>query len=103
MGTRKDFLKKSAFGVWGLVLGFSTNSYIQILGTNDRIKVAFIGCGRRVPAYYESLSDQYNTELSYICDVKKSQRERVANDLKDKIPNKPTLTEDLRVVYVDLS
>src|SRR5699024_2381728 len=34
-------------------------------------------------------------------DVKKSQRERVANDLKDKIPNKPTLTEDLREVFDD--
>ena len=101
MGTRKDFLKKSALGVGGLALGFSPKSYSQILGANDRIKVAFIGCGRRVPAYYESLSDQYNTELAYICDVKKSQRERVANDLKDKIPNKPTLTEDLREVFDD--
>lgn len=101
MESRKDFLKKTALGAGGLALGLSAKSYGNILGANDRIRVAFMGCGRRVPAYYESLADQFNTELAYICDVKKSQRERVANDLKDKISYTPQMTDDIREVLDD--
>jgi len=100
MGSRKEFIKKTALGVGGLALGLSAKSYGKILGANDRIRVAFIGCGRRVPAYYESLSDQYNTELAYICDVKKSQRIRVANDLKS-LSYTPQMTDDIREVLDD--
>lgn len=101
MESRKDFLKKTALGAGGLALGLSAKSYGNILGANDRIRVAFMGCGRRVPAYYESLSDKFNTELAYICDVKKSQRERVATDLKDQISYSPAMTDDIREVLDD--
>jgi predicted dehydrogenase len=101
MESRKDFLKKTALGAGGLALGLSAKSYGHIMGANDRIRVAFIGCGNRVGAYYESLSDQFNTELAYICDVRASQRERVANDLQDKISYSPTMTDDIREVLDD--
>jgi len=101
MGTRKDFIKKAAFGAGGLALGFSAKSYGRIIGANDRINVVFMGCGRRVGAYYESLSEPYNTQLAYICDVKKSQRDKVAKDLKDVLSYTPKLTDDIRNVYED--
>jgi len=101
MGSRKDFLKKTALGAGGLALGFSAKSYANILGANDRLHVAFIGLGRRVPAYYESLSDQYITRLAYLCDVKESQRTRAAKELKDKISYSPTMTDDIREVLED--
>lgn len=101
MESRRDFLKKTALGAGGLALGLSAKSYGRVLGANDRIHVAFIGCGRRVGAYYESLSDPYNAELAWICDVKKSQREKVATDLKSKLSYKPKLTEDIRTVLED--
>lgn len=98
MGSRKDFLKKSMLGAGGLALGLSAKSYGRVLGANDRIYVAFMGCGRRVDAYYDSLAESFNTELAYICDVKKSQRERVANDLKSDLSYSPKLTDDIREV-----
>src|SRR5690625_264707 len=101
MGSRKDFIKKTAIGAGGLALGMSAKSYGNILGSNDRIRVAFMGCGRRVGAYYESLSEPYNTELAYICDVKKSQRDKVVEDLKDKLSYTPELTDDIREVLDD--
>ncbi|WP_372638658.1 Gfo/Idh/MocA family protein, partial [Fodinibius sp.] len=101
MGSRKDFIKKTALGAGGLALGLSAKSYGRVLGANDRIRVAFMGCGRRVGAYYESLSKPYNTELAYICDVKKSQRDRVAEDLKDELSYTPELTDDIREVHED--
>ncbi|MDZ7692223.1 MAG: Gfo/Idh/MocA family oxidoreductase [Balneolaceae bacterium] len=101
MGSRKDFIKKTTLGLGGLATGLSAKSYGRVLGANDRIHVAFMGCGRRVGAYYESLSEPFNTELSWICDVKGSQRERVAEDLKDELSYTPKQTDDIRKVLDD--
>lgn len=101
MGSRRDFIKKTALGAGGLALGFSAKSYGRILGANDRIRVAFIGCGRRVGAYYDGLAESFNTELAWICDVKESQRLRVAEDLESEISNTPRLTDDIREVVDD--
>lgn len=101
MGSRRDFIKKASLGASGLAMGLSAKSYGRVLGANDRVNVAFIGCGRRVGAYYESLSEPFNTHLAYICDVKKSQRERVASDLKSDLSYTPELTDDIRQVLDD--
>lgn len=98
--TRRDFIKKAALGTAGLTIGgmgLSARSYSRIIGANDRINVMIMGCGRRVGAYYEAITDkQYNIELSYICDVMKSQREKVMTDLKDKIDYSPKLINDFK-------
>jgi predicted dehydrogenase len=101
MGSRKDFLKKSMLGAGGLALGLSAKSYGRIIGANERIRVAFMGCGRRVGAYYDSLAEPFNSELAYICDVKASQREKVAEALKSSLSYTPTLTDDIREVLED--
>ncbi len=98
---RRDFIKTTAIGAGGLALGLSAKSYSRIIGANDRIHVAFMGCGRRVGAFYDSLDEQYNSELVYICDVKKSQRDKVYNDLKSKLSYSPKLNEDIREVFDD--
>ena len=98
---RRDFIKTSALATGGLALGLSARSYGRGIGANDRIHVAFMGCGRRVPAYYESIGDPYNSELSYVCDVKQSQIERVFSDLKDRLPYMPDGIEDIRVALDD--
>jgi predicted dehydrogenase len=101
MGTRKEFLKKSALGIGGLALGMSAKSYGNIMGANDRLHVAFMGLGRRVGAYYGSLGKQHNVKLEWICDVKKSQRLKVMEDLKDNISYQPKQTDDIREVLDD--
>ena len=93
---RRDFIKTSALATGGLALGLSAKSYGRVLGANDRINVAFMGCGRRVPAYYNSIGDPYNTNLSYVCDVKKSQRDKVFSDLNEKLSYTPEGIEDIR-------
>jgi predicted dehydrogenase len=101
MNSRREFIKKSALTVGGLALGFSARSYANIIGANDRIHVAFMGCGRRVGAYYASLGSEFNTQLTYICDVKKSQRDKVASELSSKLSYTPALEEDIRKVLND--
>lgn len=107
MSDRRSFLKKSTVGAAGLTLGgmtFSPKSYSRIIGANDRVNVAFIGLGRRVPAYYQAASDKANNmEVLYLCDVMKSQREKVAKALSTRIENTPKLENDIRKVLEDKS
>ena len=98
---RRDFLKTSALGLGGLATGFSAKSYGNIMGANDRVHVAIMGCGRRVGAFYDSFEDSYNSELLYICDVKKNMRERVAADLDSRLPYSPKVIEDIREAFDD--
>ena len=104
---RRDFIKKAAAGAAGITLGgsamgMSAKSYSRIIGANDRLSVAFMGCGRRVGAYYNAVTDKNNNvDLAYICDVMKKQRERVGKDLQGKVSGKAVLVNDIRQVFDD--
>lgn len=98
---RRDFIKTLALATGGLALGLSAKSYGRVIGANDRLNVVFMGCGRRVPAYYDSIGEPYNSQLAYVCDVKKSQRDRVLADLKDRLDYTPEGIEDIRVALDD--
>ncbi|WP_163712414.1 Gfo/Idh/MocA family protein [Mangrovibacterium lignilyticum] len=105
--TRRDFIRKAAVGVAGLTvggsaIGMSAKSYSRIIGSNERISVAFMGCGRRVGAYYSSvINKNNNVDLAYICDVMQSQRERVARHLNGKVSGEAVLINDIREVLAD--
>ena len=103
--SRRDFIRKTAFGATAMSIGgmgFSNASYARILGANDRINVALMGCGRRVGAYYNAISDKKNNvDLLYICDVMKSQREKTAKILQGKVTGKANLVNDIREVFAD--
>ena len=104
---RRDFLRKTVAGAAGISLGasamgMSAKSYSRIIGANDRLSVALMGCGRRVGAYYTALKDKNNNvDLAYICDVMKKQREKVGKDLAGKVSGKAALVNDIREVFAD--
>ena len=55
MTTRRDFLKHSALGAAGLTiggLGFSTESYANIMGANEKIRVGIVGFSD--PPFFDS-------------------------------------------------
>ena len=105
--TRRDFLKKTTAGLAGVAvagsaMGMSSKSYSRIIGANDRLNIALMGCGRRVPAYYNSLKNKDNNiDVGYICDVMKKQREKTGEVLKGKITGKAKLIEDIRESFED--
>jgi len=107
MSNRREFIRKAAIGtaalsLGGLGVGYSSKSYSRIIGANDRLNVAFMGCGRRVPGYYPAVTDQNNNvDLLYICDVMKSQRENTAQKLEGKLSVTPKLVADIRKVFED--
>ena len=106
---RRDFMRNltySAVGVGfaGVAQGFTAKSYNRIIGANDRLNVALMGCGRRVSAYYDALKNKNNNvDLAYICDVMKKQREKVGKDLSGKVEGNAKLVSDIHDVWNDKS
>jgi predicted dehydrogenase len=106
---RRDFMRNltySAVGVGfaGVAQGFTAKSYNRIIGANDRLNVALMGCGRRVSAYYDALKNKNtNVDRAYICDVMKKQREKVGKDLSGKVEGNAKLVADIHDVWNDKS
>jgi len=103
--SRRKFIKNTAISSTGVVLGLSAvsaKSYNRILGSNDRLAVAIVGCGRRVEAFGEAISKkENNAELLYFCDVKKSQFDSAAKKYEKLIDYSPKQVTDLRKVIAD--
>ncbi|MGF1636053.1 MAG: Gfo/Idh/MocA family oxidoreductase [Cyclobacteriaceae bacterium] len=104
---RRQFLKKATastagVAVAGSAMAMSAKNYNRIVGANDRLSVALIGCGRRVGAFYGSIIDKKNNiDLAYICDVMKKQREKTGADLSGKVSGKAKLINDMREIFAD--
>lgn len=82
MTTRRDFLKHSALGAAGLTiggLGFSTESFANIMGANEKIRVGIVGFSDRarhslIPAFM-ACADELGFEIVAISDIWKRRRE----------------------------
>lgn len=107
MEKRRDFIRNISAGLAGIAFtgvssGMSHRSYSRIIGANERINVALIGTGRRHRGYVGPIANrQNNVELSYLCDVMQSQREKALTTFSDSIGNKPALESDFRRVLSD--
>ena len=69
---RRTFIQTSVAGAAALTLSglpLSAKSYRRILGANDRIRCAMLGCYRRFPALLEGLAGAGNVDITYVCDV----------------------------------
>ena len=94
---RRSFITKSSIGILGAFVSTSfTNSsaksYNKIIGSNDRINIAIQGLGRRLPGFTKAISDRSNNvELSYLCDVMKSQRIKAAGVFSKISSHNPVL------------
>lgn len=73
---RRRFIKQAitgaaAFSVGGILPGFSAKSYGNIIGANERIRVANMGVNARGFAVASNFALQPNCEIIYVCDVDK--------------------------------
>ncbi|MBV9081816.1 MAG: Gfo/Idh/MocA family oxidoreductase, partial [Acidobacteriaceae bacterium] len=74
---RRSFLRAGAAAI-----GTSAISYARIAGANDRISLGHIGIGHRgreLAAIAARLKDEYNTEMTAVCDLWCVNRERAAD------------------------
>lgn len=85
--SRRDFLKRTALGTAGAMLGAMTaRSYAQVVGSNDRILIGVLGCGLRSQGALMrevlEFEKQTNVELATVCDIWTQARERAAAMIK---------------------
>jgi len=77
--TRRKFIGASSSTLAGLSIGLSAKSYARILGANDRINIAFLGCGSRNRGHMRMVKGSYNDknlQVVAVCDIWKLNREK---------------------------
>ena len=103
--TRREFVKKSALGTAAIAIGgvgFPAQSYKRIIGSNNQLTVALIGCGRRVRAYFDPIiRNEKSIKVAYICDVMKERRDKVTSEISEKLGYSPVSENDYRRVLED--
>ena len=86
--SRRNFIGTAARGAAGAAaLSFTAQSYARILGANDRINIAFLGCGSRSDGHrhmVEMSYDDKNLGVVAVCDIWKVNREKAAADCKKR-------------------
>ena len=104
MTKRRDFIRKSAMGTAGIVIGgmgFSSKSYASIIGANDRINIAVIGIRGQGTSHidsYCSMKSSKNVWLTTLCDTDEQFFASRAKTVQDKTGIKPATEWDLRKV-----
>ena len=103
--SRRKFLQKTTLAASAISMGIpalSAKSYNRILGANDRVTIAQIGCKRRANAMkgsYKKLTDNIN--FKYVCDVYVPQMDSFGEEVKNITGTAPTKEGDVRKVLED--
>ena len=103
MKNRRNFLKKSALAVTGLtfVNSLSAKSYRKIIGSNERIKIAFQGLGRRIPGLLSGAISQKNIEVTHLCDVMDNQIAKASKRFFDLTGNNVKSEKNIHKIFDD--
>src|SRR5690606_12861138 len=107
--SRRDFIKKVGIGTAAISLGnslfsnsaraASAKSYRNIMGANDRIRMAMIGVNSRGASMSGTFARQKNAEVSYVCDVDERAIPKAIKRVADAgQTNTPKSEKDLRNV-----
>jgi predicted dehydrogenase len=90
--SRRDFIKRTALATTGTylgALGFSAQSYSNIIGANDRVRVGVVGysdrfVGSLLPCFLAHHKEM-NFDMVAVSDIWKVKREEGQNNLKQKL------------------
>jgi len=89
--SRRHFVGTSATVAAGLSVSLNARSYGRILGSNDRINIAFLGCGARSEGHMRMVEGSYddkNLQAVAVCDIWKNNREKGAAICKKRFDTK---------------
>ena len=106
MNNRRSFIKKSSTGIIGASLlspfyNTSAKSYSRILGSNDRIILAFQGLGRRFPGLLDSSLKMQNVGIKYFCDVMDKQIDKANKRYFDLTQEKVNSEKNIHKIIDD--
>lgn len=98
---RRTFMRNITVGSAGIMAGVPLISRGNILGANERVRVAVIGVNSRGNSLAGSLTRAKNAEVVYICDVDSKAREKGIENIKKKTGKAPKGLEDFRKALDD--
>ena len=104
--SRRNFIKKTtlstlALGSIGLINSTSAKSYRRILGSNERINIAFQGLGRRIPGLLNACINRKNIEILYFCDVMDKQIQRTQKSFFNSTGKEAKVEKDIHKIFED--
>ncbi|MBL7968414.1 MAG: Gfo/Idh/MocA family oxidoreductase [Prolixibacteraceae bacterium] len=99
--SRRNFIRNATLGtaalsVGGVLPGFSSKSYSQIVGANDKIVVSMMGVNSRGQALARNFAAQKNCEVAHICDVDSRAIVNCTKAIKDRQARIPEGFSDFR-------
>ncbi|KAA6299896.1 MAG: putative oxidoreductase YhhX [Candidatus Ordinivivax streblomastigis] len=100
---RRDFLRASTIGVSGATFGsqllFGNSS---IIGVNDKIVLALIGCGDRgLGCIINCCKNNENVVIKTVCDVNKTKLANAADRVEKTFGYRPGTTDEMRNIFDD--
>ena len=97
---RRQFLNRSIHSAAGMSLGMAALSMTsrRVLGANERVNIALIGCGGRGRIVTRGLIE-HGAELTYLCDLHEERLETAAKFLAQVQDRKPKKTKKMREVF----
>jgi predicted dehydrogenase len=103
MTTRREFIRTAALGtaaisLGGILPGFSSKSYSNIIGANDRIRVGAIGINSRGRALASNFAKQKGCQITRLCDVDSRALSICASTIEKITGDKVNTDKDLRVM-----
>jgi predicted dehydrogenase len=107
MTKRRDFIKKTALGSAGIVIGgmgLSAQAYRSIPGSNDRINIAILGIRNQGSVHigsWGSIRNNHNVAIKTLCDADERLFESRIKMTVDKGGMKPQTEWDLYKVLAD--
>ena len=94
---RRQFLGKSISGAAGVSLGVTALSMRprRVLGANERVNIALIGCGGRGRIVTRGLIE-HGAQVTYICDLHEERLETTAKEINGIQGRRPKKTKQIR-------
>jgi predicted dehydrogenase len=104
--SRRNFLKKAstgavAYSLGGVLPAFSSKSYRNIIGANEKIAVACMGVNSRGLAVGTNFASQKNCEVLHVSDVDTRAADICINAIEKIQQKKPIATPDFRKALED--
>jgi len=101
--TRRNFLKKSASAgaAYSLFTISGTKSSGEVVGANDKVRVAVVGIKGRGSSHYSAYAKIEGVEVSHLVDVDTNQFEPAKKRLASAGARAPKCVQDVREVFDD--
>jgi len=102
--TRREFMSTAAKGAAAISLAplsISAKSYKRIIGANDRLGVAMLGCYRRFPGLLAGVALDKLVDVHYVCDVDARRMAAAVDSVKKANGQSAAQEKDMRKIFED--